>query len=83
VEAGFVEPSVVAAVGYYVRADHCGTTTKVAVAGSVTETIWACPGGLQVGIAVYQGQDHAWPQSDGATPSAQQVLWDFLAAHGA
>ena len=34
----------------------------------------------RIELAVYRGGSHAWPQADGLTPSARQMIWSFF--HG-
>lgn len=84
VQGGFREPSVVEEVGFYVRADRCGPAVTEGRAGPVAEVRWVdCAGGRRAGVAVWNDQDHGWPQEGGRRPSAQQVAWDFFRALGA
>jgi polyhydroxybutyrate depolymerase len=83
VDSGYTEERVTTVVTTELRADGCTSTTDTARAGRVTETLWpSCRDGRRVGLVVYAGQAHTWPQTDGATPSAQQVMWDWFVALG-
>lgn len=83
-QRGFPEPTVAQEAGFYVRADHCAHHVAEGSAGPVTELRWVdCAGARQVGVAVWNDQNHGWPQKDGSEPSAQQVAWDFFRSLGA
>lgn len=81
---GFTEPTVDQLAADYRSADGCTAVSTAAAAGSVTETVWpTCADGRRVGIALWAGETHAWPESTATTPSAQQVMWDWFARFGA
>jgi poly(3-hydroxybutyrate) depolymerase/peptidoglycan/LPS O-acetylase OafA/YrhL len=76
---GFTEPTVEQMADSYLAVDHCGTATAAQVAGMLTETLWPdCANGRQIGEAFWTDQTHAWPETTGSTPSAQQVIWDWF-----
>lgn len=81
---GYTETTVVGEVDAYLRADHCSSRTLPNAEGKMDSTIWySCSGGRRVGLALFQGQTHTWPEGTGATPSAQQVMWNFFTSIGA
>jgi len=88
-------PPVPAVNASWRRTDHC-PAPAVAVAGTVTTSVAACPGGRAVELITIAGAGHQWP---GAVPApvaqrllgtdppstaldATQVIWTFFAAHG-
>ena len=85
VQNNYTEPTVDQMVSEYRAADGCGpTASSSSTAGVATETLWTqCAGGHSVGVVVYQGDNHTWPEASGATPSAQQIMWNFFASLGA
>jgi polyhydroxybutyrate depolymerase len=79
VENGYTEPTVVAQVEQYRQADACNDVTTTATQGTLTTTTWTeCASGRLVQLGLYQGGDHGWPTGDGATASAEQVMWNFF-----
>jgi len=83
VEGGFAEPSLSDLAQLYRTADACGPIEQLGFAGKASQTRWAsCVGGRQVGLVVYQGYDHNWPEDAGSTLSAQQLMWDFFSDVG-
>lgn len=81
---GYTEPTVSQIVSSYMTADGCSQNHRSGVAGSVGETLWdQCAAGHQVGVAIYNGYNHGWPETSGPTPSAQQVMWDYFVGLGA
>lgn len=81
---GYTEPTVSQIVSSYMVADGCSQDHRAGMAGSVGETLWdQCAAGRQVGVAIYNGYNHGWPETSGATPSAQQVMWDYFVGLGA
>jgi len=84
VQYGFTEPTVTQEVDDYLTADGCTAATQSLTAGSLSLTRWpSCAGGRMVALGLYSGQTHDWPQRQGATPSGQQVMWDFFVSVGA
>jgi polyhydroxybutyrate depolymerase len=78
---GYPEPTVQAQVDQYRRADGCPAAAITRTVGNLTTTTWGpCRSGDTVQLSLYQGGSHAWPSTDGATPSAAQVIWDFFQA---
>lgn len=81
---GYTETTVVGEVDAYLRADRCSSKTLPSKQGTMDSSTWyACAAGMRVGLALFQGQTHTWPQGGGATPSAQQVMWNFFSSLGA
>ena len=79
VENGYTEPTVVAQVTQYLQADACTDVTTATTQGTLTTTTWTqCASGREVQLGLYQGGDHGWPAGDATTPSAAQVMWQFL-----
>ena len=85
VQNGYVEPTVGQLVADYRLADGCSPSVSNAMtAGIASGTLWTqCAGGRQVGVVVYEGANHTWPETSGPTPSAQQVMWHFFVSLGA
>lgn len=81
---GYTMPTVIGEVDAYLRTDGCSSASAASVHGTVHSTIWThCSGGRRVGLALFEGQNHHWPEGNGATPSAQQVMWNFFTSLGA
>ena len=85
VQNDYTEPTVEQIVSDYRAADGCApTASRTVTAGVATETVWTqCAGDHSVGVVVYQGDSHTWPETSGATPSAQQMMWNFFGSLGA
>ena len=76
---GYLEPTVEQQVEQYRQANGCRAGPATTTAGKLTSTTWtACDSGDIVQLSLYAGGDHAWPQAEGATPAAAQVVWTFL-----
>jgi poly(3-hydroxybutyrate) depolymerase len=75
---GYVPPSVRRQAAQYVAMDQCAEPAA-ATQGRLTTTTWSCPDGRSVALALYDGGSHDWPEGNPTTPSAQQVMWHFLA----
>jgi poly(3-hydroxybutyrate) depolymerase len=77
--AGHVEPTVDALMAHWRQLEGCGTGGSRATYGNLSVTTWdQCRLSGRVTLAVYQGGRHAWPAGEGATPSAQQLIWSFF-----
>lgn len=84
VQNGFTEPTVNQLVTSYLEADGCNNDRQTLTAGVALVGRWAaCSAGRQVGEVLYKGADHNWPEQSGATPSGQQVMWDWFVDMGA
>jgi polyhydroxybutyrate depolymerase len=83
VDEGFVEPTVVGEADAYRTADACGAAAATSTEGTLTSTTWTCPGGRTVTLALYAGGTHAWQYGSGATPSGEEVMWQFFLKAGA
>lgn len=75
---GYAPPSVRQQVAQYVAVDQCAGRADV-TQGQLTSTTWSCADGRSVALALYDGGSHDWPEGNTTTPSAQKVMWDFLA----
>lgn len=76
---GFTEPTVDQLAASYRSADGCGGESTRLAAGSMAETVWdRCRGDREVGVALWSGENHSWPEATSSTPSAQQVMWDWF-----
>ena len=84
VQNGYTEPTVNQLVTSYLTADGCTNSRQTVTAGTALMGRWAdCSAGRQVGEVLYRGQTHNWPETSGASPSGQQVMWDFFVDMGA
>jgi polyhydroxybutyrate depolymerase len=76
---GYLEPTVDGQVEQYRQANGCRAGPVTTTAGKLTSKTWtACGSGDIVQLSLYTGGDHAWPQAEGATPAAAQVIWNFF-----
>jgi polyhydroxybutyrate depolymerase len=76
---GYVERSTEGEVAALRAANGCQGDGRSEVQGALTTTLWtSCRTGDAVELALYQGDVHQWPPGDAATPSAQQVIWNFF-----
>jgi polyhydroxybutyrate depolymerase len=76
---GYAGPSVVAQVDQFRAAAGCTAATSVRSQGDLTSTTWTgCRSGITVQLSIYLGGSHDWPQGNGVTPSAQQVMWTYF-----
>lgn len=76
---GYAGPSVLDQVDQFRRAAGCTAATSVRKQGTLTSTTWTrCRPGTTVQLSVYLGGNHDWPQGNGATPSAEQVMWTYF-----
>ena len=79
VENGYVERSTEGEVGALLAANGCQGTGQSQAQGTLTTTRWtSCGSGDPVELDLYQGDVHQWPAGDAATPSAQQMVWNFF-----
>ncbi len=77
--AGRPEVSVSALISQWRQIESCGGSPTTVSYPGMTTTEWAsCASAGRVALAVYSGGSHAWPQGDGATPSAQELIWAFF-----
>ncbi len=84
VQNGFTQPTVNELSQTYLSSDQCADHMTSTTAGNLQERVWSqCTTGRLVGIALWSGQGHAWPETQGPTPSAQQVMWDWFVSLGA
>lgn len=84
VQNGYTEPTVNQLVTSYLTADGCTSSRQTLTVGTALVGRWpTCSAGRQVGEVLYRGQTHNWPETAGATPSGQQVMWDFFVDMGA
>ena len=84
VQNGFTEPTATQLVDSYVAADGCRSAEQSVTVGVLTETKWTqCRAERQVGLAIFNDDTHAFPETSGSSPSGQQVMWDFFTALGA
>jgi len=76
---GYVERSTEGEVGALLAANGCQGTGQTQARGTLTTTRWtSCGSGDPVELDLYQGDVHQWPAGDAATPSAQQMVWNFF-----
>jgi len=76
---GYVERSTEGEVGALLATNGCQGGGQATAQGTLTTTRWAsCSSGAPVEFALYQGNVHEWEPGDATTPSAQQVVWNFL-----
>jgi polyhydroxybutyrate depolymerase len=76
---GYVQRSTEGEVGTLLATDGCQGSGQTSAEGTLTTTRWtACRSGDPVEFDLYQGSVHEWPAGDAATPSAQQVIWNFF-----
>jgi polyhydroxybutyrate depolymerase len=76
---GYAGPTVVDQVDQYRRAAGCTAATSTVGQGDLTSTTWTrCRSGKTVQLSIYLGGNHDWPQGNGVTPSAEQVMWTYF-----
>jgi polyhydroxybutyrate depolymerase len=76
---GYLEPSVRGVVRSWSGVDGCSAAPTTIQVGALTQSRWTgCRGGVGVGLDLYRGGGHVWPQGSADTPSAASQLWAFF-----
>jgi len=76
---GMIEPRVDDIVAQWRQIDGCVGSPTVTQMGTAVNSIWSgCHDQTRVQYTLYAGGAHRWPQGDGTTPSASQLIWSFL-----
>jgi polyhydroxybutyrate depolymerase len=80
---GYLQPSVLGVTAGWRALDGCPSGAATDQAGALTESRWTgCRGGASVGLDLYAGGGHMWPDGSATTPSAASQVWAFFRGTG-